>query len=132
MLVIVARAGGDSDERIKKLLTQNSKNIDERFFGNNSFSLVSLCNGNIQGFSAYYKISNSLCEIFLYISPELIDQPEEIRLFEKLISVARGNGFETLKVCLENLTEHEMNICKRKGFREETSSDTKNDLYKHI
>ena len=58
MLVIVARAGGDSDERIKKLLTQNSKNLDERFFGNNSFSLVSLCNGNIQGFSAYYKISN--------------------------------------------------------------------------
>ena len=57
---------------------------------------------------------------------------EEIRLFEKLISVARGNGFETLKVCLENLTEHEMNICKRKGFREETSFDTKNDLYKHF
>ena len=58
MLVIVARAGGDSDERIKNLLTQNSKNIDERFFGNNSFSLVSLRNGNIQGFSTYYKISN--------------------------------------------------------------------------
>lgn len=119
-------------EEIKKLLTQNSKNIDERFFGNNSFSLVSLCNGNIQGFSAYYKISNSLCEIFLYISPELIDQPEELKLLEKLISVARGNGFETLKVCLENLTEHEMYICKRKGFREETSSDTRTVLYKHI
>ena len=124
--------GKNYSEEIKKLLTQNSKNIDERFFGNNSFSLVSLCNGNIQGFSAYYKISNSLCEIFLYISPELIDQPEEIRLFEKLISVARGNGFETLKVCLEHLTEHEMNICKRKGFREETSSDTQTVLYKHI
>lgn len=96
--------GKNYSEKIKKQLTQNSKNIDERFFGNNSFSLVSLCNGNIQGFSAYYTISNSLCEIFLYISPELIDQPEEIRLFEKLISVARGNGFETLKVCLENLT----------------------------
>ena len=57
---------------------------------------------------------------------------EEIRLLEKLISVAKGNGFETLKVCLKNLTEHEMYICKRKGFREETSSDTKNDFYKHI
>ena len=57
-----------SAEEIKNLLTQNSKNIDERFFGKNSFSLVSLRNGNIQGFSAYYKISNSLCEIFLYIS----------------------------------------------------------------
>ena len=124
--------GKNYSEEIKNLLTQNSKNIDERFFGNNSFSLVSLRNGNIQGFSAYYKISNSLCEIFLYISPELIDQPEEIRLFEKLISVARGNGFETLKVCLKNLTEHEMYICKRKGFREENSSNTKNDLYKHI
>ena len=124
--------GKNYSEKIKKQFTQNSKNIDERFFGNNSFSLVSLRNGNIQGFSAYYKISNSLCEIFLYISPELIDQPEEIRLFEKLISVARGNGFETLKVCLENLTENEMNICKRKGFREETSSNTKNDLYKHF
>ena len=124
--------GKNYSEKIKNQLTQNSKNIDERFFGNNSFSLVSLCNGNIQGFSAYYKISNSLCEIFLYISPELIDQPEKIRLFEKLISVARGNGFETLKVCLENLTEHEMNICKRKGFREETSSDTQTVLYKHI
>ena len=124
--------GKNYSEEIKKLLTQNSKNIDERFFGNNSFSLVSLRNGNIQGFSAYYKNSNSLCEMFLYISPELIDQPEEIRLFEKLISVARGNGFETLKVCLENLTEHEMNICKRKGFREETSSDTQTVLYKHI
>ena len=124
--------GKNYSEEIKKLLIQNSKSIDERFFENNSFSLVSLCNGNIQGFSAYYKISNSLCEIFLYISPELIDQPEEIRLFEKLISVARGNGFETLKVCLENLTEHEMNICKRKGFREETSSDTQTVLYKHI
>ena len=124
--------GKNYSEKIKNQLTQNSKNIDERFFGNNSFSLVSLCNGNIQGFSAYYKISNSLCEIFLYISPELIDQPEEIRLFEKLISVARGNGFETLKVCLENLTEHEMNICKRKGFREETSSDTQTVLCKHI
>ena len=119
-------------EEIKKLLTQNSKKIDERFFGNNSFSLVSLRNGNIQGFSAYYKISNSMCEIFLYISPELIDQPEELKLLEKLISVARGNGFETLKVCVQNLTEHEMYICKRKGFREETSSNTKNDLYKHI
>ena len=124
--------GKNYSEEIKKLLTQNSKNIDERFFGNNSFSLVSLRIGNIQGFSAYYKSSNSLCEIFLYISPELIDQPEEIRLFEKLISVARGNGFETLKVCLENLTEHEMNICKRKGFREETSSDTQTVLCKHI
>lgn len=124
--------GKNYSEKIKNQLTQNSKNIDERFFGNNSFSLVSLRNGNIQGFSAYYKISNSLCEIFLYISPELIDQPEEIRLFEKLISVARGNGFETLKVCLENLTENEMNICKRKGFREETSSDTQTVLYKHI
>ncbi|MCI6317434.1 MAG: hypothetical protein MR877_09805 [Spirochaetia bacterium] len=124
--------GKNYSEKIKNQLTQNSKNIDERFFGNNSFSLVSLCNRNIQGFSAYYKISNSLCEIFLYISPELIDQPEEIRLFEKLISVARGNGFETLKVCLEHLTEHEMNICKRKGFREETSSDTQTVLCKHI
>ena len=73
-----------------------------------------------------------MCEIFLYISPELIDQPEEIKLLEKLISIAKGNGFETLKVCLENLSEHEMYICKRKGFREETSSNTKNDLYKHI
>ena len=80
----------------------------------------------------YYKISNSLCEIFLYISPELIDQPEEIKLLEKLISIAKGNGFETLKVCVQNLTEHEMYICKRKGFREETSSNTKNDLYKHF
>ena len=50
--------GKNYSEEIKKLLTQNSKNIDERFFGNNSFSLVSLHNGNIQGFSAYYKISN--------------------------------------------------------------------------
>lgn len=124
--------GKNYSEKIQNQLTQNSKNIDERFFGNNSFSLVSLRNGNIQGFSAYYKISNSLCEIFLYISPELIDQPEEIRLFEKLISVAKGNGFETLKVCLENLTENKMNICKRKGFREETSSDTQTVLYKHI
>ena len=124
--------GKNYSEKIKKQFTQNSKNIDERFFGNNSFSLVSLCNGNIQGFSAYYKISNSLCEIFLYISPELIDQPEEIRLLEKLISIAKRNGFETLKVCLENLTEHEKYICKRKGFREETSSFTKNDLYKHF
>ena len=124
--------GKNYSEEIKKLLTQNSKNIDERFFGNNSFSLVSLRNGNIQGFSAYYKISNSLCEIFLYISPELTDQPEEIRLLEKLISIAKGNGFETLKVCLENLSEDEMYICKRKVFREEPSSDTKNYLYKHF
>ncbi len=124
--------GKKYSEEIKKLLIQNSKNIDERFFENNSFSLVSLRNGNIQGFSAYYKISNNMCEIFLYISPELIDQPEEIKLLEKLISVAKGNGFETLKVCLENLTEHEMYICKRKGFREETSSDTRTVLCKHI
>lgn len=124
--------GKNYSEEIKKLLIQNSKSIDERFFENNSFSLVSLRNGNIQGFSAYYKISNNMCEIFLYILPELTDQPEEIKLLEKLISAARGNGFETLKVCLENLTEHEMYICKRKGFREETSSDTKNELYKHI
>ena len=34
--------GKNYSEEIKKLLTQNSKNIDERFFGNNSFSLVSL------------------------------------------------------------------------------------------
>ena len=124
--------GKNYSEEIKKLLIQNSKSIDERFFENNSFSLVSLRNGNIQGFSAYYKISNNMCEIFLYISPELTDQPEEIKLLEKLISVAKGNGFETLKVCLENLTEHEMYICKRKGFREETSSDTRTVLCKHI
>ncbi len=124
--------GKNYSEEIKKLLIQNSKSIDERFFENNSFSLVSLRNGIIQGFSAYYKISNSLCEIFLYISPELIDQPEEIRILEKLISVAKGNGFETLRVCLENLTEHEMYICKRKGFREETSSNTRTILCKHI
>ena len=124
--------GKNYSEEIKKLLIQNSKSIDERFFENNSFSLVSLRNGSLQGFSAYYKISNSLCEIFLYISPELIDQPEEIRILEKLISVAKGNGFETLKVCLENLTEHEMYICKRKGFREETSSDAQTVLCKHI
>ena len=72
--------GKNYSEEIKKLLIQNSRNIDERFFGNNSFSLVSLRNGNIQGFSAYYKISNSMCEIFLYISPELINQPEELKL----------------------------------------------------
>ena len=124
--------GKNYSEEIKKLLIQNSKSIDERFFENNSFSLVSLRNGNIQGFSAYYKISNSLCEIFLYISPELINQPEEIRILEKLISVAKGNGFETLKVYLKNLTEHEMYICKRKGFREETSSNTQTVLCKHI
>ena len=57
---------------------------------------------------------------------------EGIRLLEKLISVAKGNGFETLKVCVQNLTEHEMNICKRKGFREEISSDTQTVLCKHI
>ena len=50
--------GKNYSEEIKKLLIQNSKNIDERFFGNNSFSLISLRNGNIHGFSAYYKISN--------------------------------------------------------------------------
>ena len=50
--------GKNYSEEIKNLLSQNSKNIDERFFGNNSFSLVSLRNGNIQGFSTYYKISN--------------------------------------------------------------------------
>lgn len=124
--------GKNYSEEIKKLLIQNSKSIDERFFENNSFSLVSLRNGIIQGFSAYYKISDSLCEIFLYISPELIDQPEEIKLLEKLISVARGNGFETLKVCVQNLSEHEKYVCKRKGFREETSSDTQTVLCKHI
>ena len=124
--------GKNYSEKIKNQLTQNSKNIDECFFGNNSFSLVSLCNGNIQGFSAYYKISNSLCKISLYISPELIDQPEEIKLLEKLISIARGNGFETLKVCVQNLSEHEKYVCKRKGFREETSSDTQTVLCKHI
>ena len=124
--------GKNYSEEIKKLLTQNSKSIDERFLENNSFSLVSLRNGNIQGFSAYYKISNSLCEIFLCISPELTNQPEEIRLLEKLISVARGNGFEILKVCVQNLSEHEKFICKRKGFREETSSDTRTILCKHI
>ena len=69
--------GKNYSEKIKKQFTQNSKNIDERFFENNGFSLVSLRNGNIQGFSAYYKNSNSLSEMFLYISPELIDQPEE-------------------------------------------------------
>ena len=57
---------------------------------------------------------------------------EEIRLLEKLISIAKGNGFETLKVCLENLSEHEKYVCKRKGFRKETSSDKKNNLYKHF
>ena len=57
---------------------------------------------------------------------------EKIKLLEKLISIARGNGFETLKVCSENLSEHEKYVCKRKGFREENSSDTKNDLYMHI
>ena len=88
--------GKNYSEEIKNLLTQNSKNIDERFFGNNSFSLVSLRNGNIQGFSAYFKISNNLCEIFLYIPPELIDQPEEIKLFEKLISIAKRNRKENL------------------------------------
>ena len=124
--------GKNYSEEIKKLLIQNSKSIDERFFENNSFSLVSLRNGIIQGFSAYYKISNSLCEIFLYISPELTEQPEEIRLLEKLISAARGNGFETLKVCVQNLSEHEKYVCKRKGFREETSSDTQTVLCKHI
>ena len=41
--------GKNYSEEIKNLLTQNSKNIDERFFGNNSFSLVSLRNGSIQG-----------------------------------------------------------------------------------
>ncbi len=63
--------GKNYSEEIKKLLTQNqnSKSIDERFFENNSFSLVSLQNGNIQGFSAYYKISNNLCEIFLFTEP---------------------------------------------------------------
>ena len=124
--------GKNYSEEIKKLLTQNSKSIDERFFENNSFSLVSLRNENIQGFSAYYKISNNMCEIFLYISPELKDQPEEIKLLEKLISVARGNGFETLKVCVQNLSEYEKYVCKRKGFREETSSDTQTVLCKHI
>ena len=64
-------------KKYKTCLLRIQKNIDERFFGNNGFSLVSLRNGNIQGFSAYYKNSNSLCEMFLYISPELIDQPEE-------------------------------------------------------
>ena len=32
--------GKNYSEEIKNQLTQNSKNIDERFFGNNSFSLV--------------------------------------------------------------------------------------------
>ena len=64
-------------KKYKTCLLRIQKNIDERFWGNNVFSLVSLRNGNIHGFSAYYKISNSLCEMFLYISPELIDQPEE-------------------------------------------------------
>ena len=56
--------GKNYSEEIKKLLIQNSKSIDERFFENNSFSLVSLRNGSLQGFSAYYKISNSLCKHF--------------------------------------------------------------------
>ena len=47
---------------------------------------------------------------------------EEIKLLEKLISIAKGNGFETLKICLENLSDHEKYVCKRKGFRAETSS----------
>jgi len=47
--------GKNYSEEIKKLLIQNSKSIDERFFENNSFSLVSLRNGNIQGFS-YTKV----------------------------------------------------------------------------
>ena len=47
-------------------------------------------------------------------------------------AIAKGNGFETLKVCVQNLTEHEMYVCKRKGFREEISSDTQTVLCKHI
>ena len=57
---------------------------------------------------------------------------EKIKLLEKLISIAKGNGFETLIVCLENLSKHEKYVCKRKGFREETSSDKRTVLCKHI
>lgn len=39
---------------------------------------------------------------------------EEIRLLEKLISVAKGNCFETLKVCVQNLSEHENMFVKEK------------------
>ena len=116
----------------KNFLFRIQKALMYAFLRITVFHLFSLRNGSIQGFSAYYKRSNSLCEIFLYISPELIDQPEEIKLLEKLISVARGNGFETLKVYIQNLSEHEKYVCKRKGFREETSSDTQTVLCKHI
>lgn len=57
---------------------------------------------------------------------------EEIRLLEKLISVAKGNCFETLKVCVQNLSEHEKYVRKRKGLREENSSDKRTVLCKHI
>ena len=57
---------------------------------------------------------------------------EEIRLLEKLISVAKGNCFETLKVCVQKLSEHEKYVCKRKGLREENSSDKRTVLCKHI
>lgn len=57
---------------------------------------------------------------------------EEIRLLEKLISVAKGNCFETLKVCVQNLSEHEKYVCKRKGLRKENSSDKRTVLCKHI
>ena len=57
---------------------------------------------------------------------------EEIKLLEKLISIAKGNGFETLKICLENLSDHEKYVCKRKGLRKENSSDKRTVLCKHI
>ena len=57
---------------------------------------------------------------------------EEIRLLEKLISAAKGNCFETLNVCVQNLSEHEKYVCKRIGLREENSSDKRTVLCKHI
>ena len=100
-------------------LEEELNDLGKKFSGNNGYCLALLINGKVMGCVAYHKLTDTRCEMKrLYVKPETRGLKAGEKLIEKIISVAKENGFKEMVLDTIEPLKAAIHIYQKAGFEE--------------
>ena len=95
------------------------QDLGKKYSGNEGSSLVLLVDGKVMGCVAYHKLTDTRCEMKrLYVKPEIRGLKAGEKLVEKIISVAKENGFSEMVLDTIEPLQAAIHLYKKMGFEE--------------
>ena len=100
-------------------LEEELKDLGKKYTGKNGYILALLLDGKVIGCVAYHKLTDSRCEMKrLYVKPETRGLKAGEQLVQKIISVAKENGFAEMVLDTIEPLKAAIHLYKKMGFTE--------------